>query len=45
MAASVVLPGGGGGQLVGEPNLPCMYVPDPGMPDTAISNRFDAGTS
>ena len=44
MAASVVLPGVGG-QLVGEPNLPCMYVPDPGMPDTAISNRFDAGTS
>jgi hypothetical protein len=42
MAASVVLPNSG--QPVRELGL-CMYVPDPGIPDTAINNRFEAGTS
>lgn len=43
MAASVVLPGCG--QRVGGLRFVRVRVPDPGIPDTAISKRFDAGTS
>lgn len=44
MAASVVLPRSG--QRVGGLGfVRVQYVPDPGIPDTAISKRFDAGTS
>jgi hypothetical protein len=42
MAARVVLPGDG--QWGGGLRFDRVRVPDPGIPDTAINKRFDAGT-